>query len=67
MLPTFLAAADLNAGRLEPVLQDWCEAEAGGIHAVFPASRNLSPKVRVFVDFLAKRFGGEPDWDPAGG
>jgi DNA-binding transcriptional LysR family regulator len=63
MLPTFLAAADVKAGRLEPVLQDWCESEAGGIHAVFPASRNLSPKVRVFVDFLARRFAGEPAWD----
>jgi len=66
MLPTFLAAADVKAGRLEPVLQDWCEGEAGGIHAVFPASRNLSPKVRVFVDFLAHRFAGDPAWDAPG-
>ena len=66
MLPTFLAAGDLKAGRLEPILQDWCEAEAGAIHAVFPASRNLSPKVRVFVDFLAHRFAGPPDWDAPG-
>lgn len=66
MLPTFLAAGDLKAGRLEPVLQDWCEREAGGIHAVFPASRNLSPKVRVFVDFLARRFSGELDWEVSG-
>jgi len=66
MLPTFLAAADVKAGRLEPVLQDWCEAQTGGIHAVFPASRNLSPKVRVFVDFLARRFTGDPDWYAAG-
>jgi DNA-binding transcriptional LysR family regulator len=65
MLPTFLCADDLRAGRLEQVLADYCEPEgvAGGVHAVFPASRNLSPKVRVFVDYLVGRFGGRPYWD----
>ncbi|MBK1696262.1 LysR family transcriptional regulator [Rhodovibrio salinarum] len=63
MLPSFLGADDLKAGRLEPLLQDWCEPAAGGIHAVFPASRNLSPKVRVFVDYLARRFAGQPYWE----
>jgi DNA-binding transcriptional LysR family regulator len=65
MLPTFLIAGDLREGRLEQVLADWSEAEeaAGAVHAVFPASRNLSPKVRVFVDFLARRLAGLSDWD----
>jgi DNA-binding transcriptional LysR family regulator len=63
MQPTFLIADDLRAGRLEQVLPDWCRAQRGAIYAVFPASRNLSPKVRVFVDFLAERFGAEPYWD----
>ena len=27
------------------------------------STRHLSPKVRVFVDFLAERFGGAPYWD----
>src|SRR3546814_16091496 len=34
-----------------------------GIHAVYPHSRNLSLKVRVFVDFLVERFGPAPYWD----
>ncbi len=64
MLPTFLAADDLRAGRLEPVLTDWCRGDGGAVYAVFPASRNLSPKVRVFVDYLAEVFGqSEPYWD----
>lgn len=64
MLPSFLAAEDLHAGRLEAVLADWCRHEAGAVYAVFPASRNLSPKVRVFVDYLAEVFGhSEPYWD----
>lgn len=49
--PTFLCADAANTGRLEPVLERF-EAEPVGVHAVFPHSRNLSTKVRVFVDYL---------------
>lgn len=63
MLPTFLVGDDLRAGRLEPVLADWSPTQRGAVYAVFPASRNLLPKVRVFVDFLAERFGPTPYWD----
>ena len=30
------------------------------IHVVYPERRHLSPKVRAFVDFFAKRFGPQP-------
>jgi len=63
LLPTFICGDDLRAGRLECVLPEWTDDGGAAIHAVFPASRNLSPKVRVFVDFLAERFGPEPYWD----
>ena len=33
------------------------------IHAVYPPNRHLSPKVRIFVDFLKARFGSNPHWD----
>ena len=33
------------------------------IHAVYPHSRHLSPKVRAFIDFLAERYGPRPHWD----
>lgn len=49
--PTFLCAEAANTGRLEPALERF-EAEPVGVHAVFPHSRNLSTKVRVFVDYL---------------
>lgn len=63
LLPTFIAGDDLRAGRLTALLQDWQEEGEGDVHAVYPAARNLSPKVRVFVDFLAARFGDPPYWD----
>lgn len=64
-LPGFLAGADLRAGRLVRLLPAWRDAEDSAVHAVFPESRNLLPKVRVFVDFLAARFGERPYWDEA--
>lgn len=62
--PSFIAAPDLAAGRLADVFApDWIGEELP-IHAVYPAARHLSVKVRRFVDFLAARFAKAP-WDSA--
>jgi DNA-binding transcriptional LysR family regulator len=63
LLPCFICGEDVRAERLIHVLPEWSEPADTAITAVYPASRNLSPKVRVFVDFLAERFGGTPYWD----
>jgi DNA-binding transcriptional LysR family regulator len=63
LLPSFIAGDALRAGRLERLLPSWREAEEHSVYAVYPAVRNLSPKVRVFVEFLAARFGDPPYWD----
>lgn len=60
--PTFIVGDDLAAGRLQAVLLDYTPT-LGALHCVYPANRHLSPKVRVFVDFLAGRFGPVPYWD----
>ncbi len=65
LLPCFICGEDLRAGRLVRVLPDWGLASDGAVSAVYPAARHLSPKVRVFVDFLAERFGDKPYWDEA--
>ncbi len=62
MLPTFYIGDDLRAGKLKCVLSDWLPQDAA-VYAVYAERRNLSPKVRAFVDFLAARFGPEPYWD----
>lgn len=59
--PAFAADCDLRAGRLTPILCSF-EPEVIHLHAVYPHARHLAPKVRVFVDFLAKRYAGEPEW-----
>jgi DNA-binding transcriptional LysR family regulator len=63
-LPTMIVWRDLQAGTLVPVLVPHLPPPTA-IHAVYPRSRLLSPKVRAFVDFLAARFGPRPPWDRA--
>jgi DNA-binding transcriptional LysR family regulator len=48
--------ADLEAGRLEQVLPGY-GIPRGGLYAVYPSRHHLSPKVRVFVDFLDEKLG----------
>jgi DNA-binding transcriptional LysR family regulator len=62
LLPTFIIGRDLQAGRLEAVLSDYVPLERH-IFAVYLPNRQLSPKVRAFIDFLVERFGPEPYWD----
>lgn len=52
-LPSFLADAPLAEGKLEEVLPD-LRLEPRQIYIVYPATRHLQPKVRVFVDFVAE-------------
>jgi DNA-binding transcriptional LysR family regulator len=61
LTPAFAAAEDLRAGRLTPLLCAY-EAQLIHVHAVYPHARHLAAKVRVFVDFLAQRYAGEPEW-----
>lgn len=62
MLPFPRIAADLEAGRLVRVLSEW-SAPTFPIHAVYPSTRHLSPKVRAFVDHLVTT--DEPlPWEP---
>jgi DNA-binding transcriptional LysR family regulator len=59
MTPTFYVADLLRTGKLRRVLEGYKLAELG-IHAVYPQHAHVPPKVRVFVDFLARRFGKKP-------
>jgi DNA-binding transcriptional LysR family regulator len=62
MLPTFYVGDELRSGALRAVLCDFPPVELG-IYAVYPQRRNLSPKVRAYVDYLREQFGDEPYWD----
>lgn len=62
LLPTFYVGSHLAEGALRTVLPQWTLPQLT-IYAVYPVSRHLAAKVRLFVDFLADRFRGEPPWD----
>jgi DNA-binding transcriptional LysR family regulator len=61
--PTFLIGAEFRAGHLVSVALDHPTVEFGGVFAVYPSDRRPPAKVRVFIDFLAQRFGSAPPWD----
>ncbi len=62
VLPTFFVGTEIADGALKVLMPDW-QLPQLTIHAVYPVNRHLAAKVRLFVDFLAERFRGEPPWD----
>lgn len=63
ILPSFIAAPAIEAGKLEMILEDY-PLEEVGLHVVMPPGRATTARIRALVDFLAARFGPEPSWDP---
>jgi DNA-binding transcriptional LysR family regulator len=63
--PTFLIAEDLRDGRLVQLTLDHAPYVAFNAYAVYAPDRHVPAKVRAFIDFLAKRWGGVPPWDRA--
>ncbi len=62
MAAMWLLGPDLRSGRLVAVLDDYMPA-APPIYVLYPPGRHLSPKVRVFVDFLVALFTPAPPWE----
>lgn len=58
---TWEVQADLDAGRLVAVLDDYA-APPNGIYAVFPSARHLPRRVRAWVDFLKEHYGQAGFW-----
>jgi DNA-binding transcriptional LysR family regulator len=57
VLPTFLIAADLDAGRLVRMLPG-VSVVPGAAHAVWPSSQNLPARTRAFIEFAAGKLSG---------
>lgn len=63
MLPTYAVGDDLAQGRLQHVLTDYA-LEPLSIQAVYLTRRHQPLPLRLFIDFLAVRFGGKvAPWD----
>ena len=59
-LPIYVAAAHIRARLLVPVLTSHM-VPFGSLSLVWPSNRQLSPKVRAFVDFVAEHLAARPD------
>jgi DNA-binding transcriptional LysR family regulator len=55
-VPRFHAEADLARGTLVHVLPD-CPPPPVPVSLLYPRNRQLSPRVRVFIDWLMRAFG----------
>jgi DNA-binding transcriptional LysR family regulator len=63
MLPTYYVGDDLASGRLVRVLSEH-EPESLDINAVYLSRRHQPKPLRLLIEFLADRFGGEvAPWD----
>ena len=54
-MPTFIAADAIQSGQVEAILSDF-ESGHTDLHAVMPATRAGTARVRALVDFLALKF-----------
>lgn len=60
--PTFIVGGELMRGSLVPLLPEWRSPELS-LYAVYLSQRQLSAKVRVFIDYLVESIGEEPYWE----
>jgi len=60
MMSDFAVSQDIAAGTLARVLPEW-RGFSGELFAVYPSTRNLSPKLRTFLDFLTAKL-TPPPW-----
>jgi DNA-binding transcriptional LysR family regulator len=67
LCPMWIVHKHLAAGRLKAVLTDY-ETRQAAVYAVYPEGKNLLPRVRLFVEYLAESIAEvdwtkvEPDW-----
>ncbi len=56
VLPVFLAEKELASGALRAILPDYKPPQLT-LYAIYPPTRHLAVKVRLFIDFLVERLG----------
>ena len=59
LLPEFIVGEELAAGRLEEVLQDWTDGDAG-LHLVTPPGTLRPARVSLLIEHLARELARQP-------
>jgi DNA-binding transcriptional LysR family regulator len=60
LIPEFIAGDALKRKQLQAIMKDYA-APPLTLYAIYPPTRHLSVKVRLFIDFLLERFRREVD------
>lgn len=60
--PTFIVWREIASGELVKIL-DHYQSPPLNAYAVYPPTRHLAARLRLFIDFLKVKFNGEPYWD----
>ncbi|WP_085907315.1 LysR family transcriptional regulator [Kiloniella majae] len=56
-MPDFICHDAIKENRVVKILPDWNVDTDNAIYVVYPINRNLPPKARVFIDFIADYYG----------
>ena len=64
LIPEFRCAPELRKRQLERLLSDYCSTDVP-LHAVYPSTRHISPRVKVFLDHLQQHM-SPPPWELRG-
>lgn len=62
LTPSFIAWQAVASGDLVALMPEYCPQPLSA-WAVYPRTRYLSRRARLFIDFLVERFGENPYWD----
>lgn len=63
-LPTLVCGRDIVLRNLVPLLTEYALPPLE-LLAIYPTTQRGAVKVRLLVEFITKRFSGEPEWDQA--
>ncbi|MDE8344763.1 MAG: LysR family transcriptional regulator [Acidocella sp.] len=58
-LPAWYFLDEIEHGRVQLLLREW-EIPPTPVHLIYPSRRNLSPRIRVVMDFLLAEFADHP-------
>jgi DNA-binding transcriptional LysR family regulator len=61
--PSFIVGEDLKSGALVEILNQYRSIKLG-VYAIYPTRKHVPLRVRLFVDYLLKAFGDDPEADP---
>ncbi|KKJ77728.1 hypothetical protein WH95_04575 [Kiloniella litopenaei] len=60
-MPHFICRDAIKENRVVKLFSDWIVDTENGIYVVYPINRNLSPKARVFIDFITDYYRNRSD------